>query len=145
MSDFETPPNDFSGSHPPPAPVGGQTSTGLDPKLAGLLCYILGFVTGLLFFLVEKTNGTVRFHAAQSIVFSVTSIVIVAMLAFAGFVATSISWTLGNLVHVASMVVWLGIFILWVVLLVKGYTGERWRLPVLGEAAERLVAGEPST
>lgn len=145
MSESETPSNDSSGSNSPPAPAEGPTSTGLDPKLAGLLCYILGFVTGLIFFLVEKTNGTVRFHAAQSIVFSVTSIVIVAMLSLASIVAMTISWSLGNLVNVASMVVWLGIFILWVVLLVKGYTGERWRLPVLGEAAERLVAGEPST
>jgi len=145
VSASETPPNDSSVSHPPPPPVEGPTSTGLDPKLAGLLCYILGFVTGLIFFFVEKTNETVRFHAAQSIVFSATSIVIVAMLSFASIVAMAISWSLGNLVNVASMVVWVGIFILWVVLLVKGYTGERWRLPVLGEAAERLVAGEPST
>ncbi len=43
-------------SEPTPPTVGQATSTGLDPQLAGLLCYILGIVTGVIFFLIEKTN-----------------------------------------------------------------------------------------
>jgi len=46
----------------------GETSIGMQPNLAGLLCYFLGFITGLVFYLVEKKNHFVRFHAMQSLV-----------------------------------------------------------------------------
>lgn len=145
-----TPPSDPSDpqqSSPPPSGGGGsaQTSTGLDPKLAGMLCYILGLVTGVIFFLVEKTNRTVRFHAAQSIVFSVTTIVVWVVLFVFSIIMHQISWTLGNLFGIITTLVWLGIFILWIVLLIKGYSGERWKLPVLGDVAERLAESQPAT
>ncbi|MGH7565468.1 MAG: DUF4870 domain-containing protein, partial [Gemmatimonadota bacterium] len=99
---------------PPPPPPGqrppaaSQTSTGLDPKLAGLLCYILGLITGLIFFLIEKSNDVVRFHAAQSIVFSGSVIVLWIVLMILGLILTSISWTLGNLYGLLTLLVWLG-------------------------------------
>ncbi len=121
-------------SEPTPPSVGQATSTGLDPQLAGLLCYILGLVTGVIFFLIEKTNSVVRFHAAQSIVVSL------AMIALAiGLGIGAISWTLGSLFGLLMMLVWLAAFILWIVLMIKGYSGEKWKLPVLGDWAERLA------
>lgn len=133
---------------PPPPPPPGQpsassqaTSTGLDPRLAGLLCYILGIITGVIFFLIEKTNAVVRFHAAQSIVFGGASIVLWIALTIIGLILSAISWQIGNLFGLLTIVVWLGLFILWVVLLIKGYSGEKWKLPVLGNVAERLAAG----
>lgn len=129
---------------PPPPPTSGQpTSTGLDPKLAGLLSYILGIVTGLIFFLIEKTNQVVRFHAAQSIVFSGFTIVLWIVLMIVSAVLYSISWTMGNLFGLVTMLIWLGFFIVWIVLLVKGYSGEKWKLPILGDIAERLVGSRP--
>ncbi|MDX1660856.1 MAG: DUF4870 domain-containing protein [Gemmatimonadota bacterium] len=131
---------------PPPPPSGSSsgetTSTGLDPQLAGLLCYILGLITGLIFFLIEKTNRTVRFHAAQSIVFSIAWIVVWVVLGIVGLVLGQISYTLGNLFGIVSLLVWLGLFIVWIVLLVKGYSGEKWKLPVLGDIAERMAASD---
>lgn len=133
------PPPPPSGQRPPAA---SQTSTGLDPKLAGLLCYILGIITGLIFFLIEKSNDVVRFHAAQSIVFSGAVIVLWIVLMIVGLILTSISWTLGNLFGLLSLVLWLGLFVVWVVLLIKGYSGEKWKLPVLGDMAERIASGQ---
>ncbi len=133
---------------PPPPPPGqrppaaSQTSTGLDPKLAGLLCYILGIITGLIFFLIEKSNDVVRFHAAQSIVFSGSVIVLWIVLMILGLILTSISWTLGNLYGLLTLLVWLGLFVVWVVLLIKGYSGTKWKLPVLGDLAERMASGQ---
>jgi uncharacterized membrane protein len=133
---------------PPPPPPGqrppaaSQTSTGLDPKLAGLLCYILGIITGLIFFLIEKSNDVVRFHAAQSIVFSGAVIVLWIVLMIVGLILTSISWTLGNLFGLLTLVLWLGLFVVWVVLLIKGYSGEKWKLPVLGDMAERIASSQ---
>lgn len=129
----------------PPPPAGGQaTSTGLDPKLAGLLCYILGLITGLIFFLIEKSNPVVRFHAAQSIVFSGATIALWIVLTIVSIVLYQISWTLGNLFNLLTLLVWLGCFILWVVLLIKGYSGQKWKLPVLGDMAERLAGSASS-
>lgn len=135
-----TPPS--STPPPSPGPSGETTSTGLDPKLAGLLCYILGLLTGLIFYLIEKTNRTVRFHAAQSIVFSIGWVVVWVVLAVVGMVLTMIDYTLGNLFGIVSLLVWLGLFIVWIVLLVKGYSGERWKLPVIGDIAERMAASD---
>ena len=46
----------------------GKTSTGIKPQLGGLFSYLLGFITGLIFYMVERENKFVRFHALQSIV-----------------------------------------------------------------------------
>jgi hypothetical protein len=45
-----------------------KASTGLEPNVAGLLCYLVGWITGLVFILIEKENQFVRFHAMQSII-----------------------------------------------------------------------------
>jgi uncharacterized membrane protein len=128
---------------PPPPPAGGSqtTSTGLDPKLAGLLCYILGPITGIIFFLVEKTHAVVRFHAAQSIVFGIAWVVLWVILSIVGIILHQISWTIGNLFGLVTLLVWLGLFIVWIVLLIKGYSGEKWKLPIVGDMAERMVGG----
>ena len=48
----------------------GKTSTGIQPNVAGLLAYVVGFVTGIIFFVIEKENKFVRFHAMQCILSS---------------------------------------------------------------------------
>ena len=45
-----------------------KTSTGLEDNIAGLLCYVAGWVSGLIFLLIETENKFVRFHAVQSII-----------------------------------------------------------------------------
>jgi uncharacterized membrane protein len=135
----QQPPPPPARTPPPPLSTGQPTSTGLDPKLAGLLCYILGLITGLIFFLIEKTNQVVRFHAAQSIVFSVFTIALWIVLTIVSLILYQISWTLGNLFNLITLLIWLGLFIVWIVLLVKGYSGERWKLPVVGDLAERMA------
>lgn len=130
---------------PPPPAAGGSevesSSTGIDPKLAGLLCYILGIVTGLVFFLIEKTHSTVRFHAAQSILYSLATIAVWIVLGIFDLVLAQISWTMASLFAMVQLLVYLGLFVLWVILLIKGYSGEKWKLPVLGDMAERMAGG----
>ena len=133
---------------PPPPPPGqrppaaSQTSTGLDPKLAGLLCYILGIITGLIFFLIEKSNDVVRFHAAQSILFSGSMIVLWIVLMILQFVVMAISFSLGSIFSILTMLLGLGVFVVWVVLLIKGYSGTKWKLPILGDMAERMSSSQ---
>ena len=138
--------NDQNVPQPPPPlgqrpPAASQSSTGLDPKLAGLLCYILGIITGLIFFLIEKSNDVVRFHAAQSILFSGSMIVLWIVITILQFVILSISLSLGSIFSLLTMLLGLAVFVLWVVLLIKGYSGEKWKLPVIGDMAERMASG----
>lgn len=129
---------------PDPQPAGGPpTSSGMDPKLAGLLAYVVPPITGIVFLLVEKTNRVVRWHAAQSTVFGVVWVVL-------WVVFTILSTILGTVIPVigwlVSLAVWLvlalGGFVLWVVCLIKGYSGEMWRMPVLAPWADKVVGSD---
>ena len=61
---------------PAPAPPSATSGTGMDPNVAGLLCYLFGWVSGLIFYLIEKDDKTIRFHALQSILFGIAAFVI---------------------------------------------------------------------
>ena len=106
------------------------SSTGLDPNLAGLLTYLLGFVSGLIFLVLEKQSPYVRFHAYQSTIAFGTLII-------AGFVLGLLPLVgdlLGSVVRLATLV-------LWVVLMFKAYQGERFKLPIVGDMAEERAGG----
>jgi uncharacterized membrane protein len=100
----------------------GKTSTGMQPNLEALLCYLFGFITGLIFYLIEKENKYVRFHAMQSIV-------VFAVLFIAGMVLMFIP--------LINLLFWLAEFVLWIVLMVKAYQGEKFKLPIAGDIAEK--------
>jgi len=103
-----------------------KTSTGLNKNVAGLLCYVLGWISGVVFILIEPENKFVRFHAIQSIVtFGVLNVV--------GFILNWIP-VIGGFVSWAISV--LG-FILWIVLMVKAYQGTKYKLPWVGNFAEK--------
>jgi len=106
-----------------------KTSTGLDANLAAALSYLVGFVTGIIFLLVEKENKFVRFHAMQSTIL------------FAGIVAIDILLQLVPILGalVVIFVVIPASAILWLLLMFKAYQGEEFRLPLIGDmAAERM-------
>jgi uncharacterized membrane protein len=106
-----------------------KSSTGLDANLAAALSYLVGFVTGIIFLVVEKDNRFVRFHAMQS------------TLVFAAIVAIDILLQIVPILG-ALVVVFLVIpasAILWLLLMFKAYQGEEFKLPVLGQiAADRI-------
>ena len=80
----------------------GKTSMGLEPNTAGLLCYLLGWVTGIIFFILEKDNKYVRFHALQSII-------VFGILSLAGSIISPIpflGWVIGVIIGVLSFVLW---------------------------------------
>jgi uncharacterized membrane protein len=105
----------------------GKCSSGMQPNLAALLSYLLGFITGILFyFFLEKENKFVRFHAMQSIVVSA-----------AFFVAQIILGMIPILGWVLSFLVGIGGFILWIFLMIKAYQGEYYKLPYAGDIAEK--------
>lgn len=126
---------------------GAQTGTsGMAPNVAAALSYVLGWITGLIFVLIEKENQFVRFHAFQSILYSVVWIVIAIAWSIVSSIVGLVSVVLGVIIGVLGIVIWfvlgLGGFVLWIVLIIKAYQGETFKLPVLGDMAERLAAGE---
>lgn len=105
-----------------------KTSTGLEPNVASGLCYVLAWLSGLIFFLVEKEDQDVRFHAMQSIiVFGGINVIQVAL---------SISLIGIPLIPLVGLV---GV-VLWILLMVKGFQGEKYKLPVVGDLAEKWVS-----
>lgn len=115
---------------------------GLDENVAGTLSYVFGFITGLIFFLVETENEFVRFHAAQSmLVFGglfVLSFVIGALAMFLELIPF-VGWIFSLMLGLVSLLIAPVGFVLWIVLMYKAYSGERYGLPVVGEVAEGWV------
>lgn len=105
-----------------------KSSTGLNVNTAALLCYVLGWISGLVFFILEKDSKFVRFHALQSIiVFGILSL------------ASSVfSWLpfIGNILGAAVGVVAL---VLWIVLMVKASKGEKYKVWWAGDFAEKQI------
>ena len=102
-----------------------KTSTGLQENVAGALCYLAGLVTGIVFLVLEKENKFVRFHAIQSIVVSLAIMVVMIVLGFIPIIGWVINMLLG-----------IGVFILWVVMMLNAYRGRMMKLPVAGNIAE---------
>jgi uncharacterized membrane protein len=117
-----------------------STQPGMAENVAGLLCYVLGWVTGLIFFLIDK-RPYVRFHAAQSIVvfggLQVLNIA-VAMIFGAGFMMMGKFGTFG-LGAVLYGLISLVAFVLWIILMIKAYQGEKFRVPVAAGIAESIA------
>ena len=106
----------------------GKCSNGLTANLAGCLSYLLGFITGIIFFIIEKDNRFVRFHAMQSIITFAGLFVLQSVLAF----IPVIGWILMPIVGITTL-------ILWIVLMIKAYQGEEFKVPIAGDIAEKQI------
>ena len=126
--------NQSAAVSPAPTPVAPSTE-GLAENVAGLLCYVLGWLTGIIFLLIDK-RPFVRYHAAQSIVvfggLTVIRIVLVFMHGMTGFVA----W---GFVGMLSLLLGLVMFVLWILLMVKAYQHEMFKVPIAAPFAESIA------
>jgi len=121
---------------PPPgaqSPL-GPTSIGMQPNIEAGLSYVLGWVTGLIFFLVEKQNRFVRFHAMQSILFFGGLTVIRIILGVIG--DFPVLGFFAGLVGVAVGIIGL---VGYIVLLINAFQGRYFKLPIVGDYAEKYA------
>jgi uncharacterized membrane protein len=131
-------------SSQPPAQV-AKSSTGLDENIAALLSYVFGWITGLVFFLIEKDSRLVRFHAMQSIILSgggfVVLIALWIVVFILSFIIGQVSGILGFLVSMVfglvATVIGFAILIGAIIALIKAYQGQYFKLPVVGNLAEK--------
>jgi uncharacterized membrane protein len=115
------------------------TSTGLTPRTAATLAYLSWWVTGLVFWLVEREDRFVRFHAAQALVaFGAISAMIAAFLGLAG-ASLSFLPAAFNLLLAAAALTWLGGIALWLMAMWKAANGDAFRLPLAADWADRIT------
>jgi uncharacterized membrane protein len=132
--------------NPPPVQTATKSSTGLDENIAALLSYVFGWVSGLIFFLIEKDSRLVRFHAMQSILLNAAALVVGFLLWFvwviAAIIFAQVSDVLASLVSLVLglliFVFYIGILIAVILCLIKAYQKQYFKLPVLGNFAEKF-------
>ncbi len=144
-------PNSSSNQPASSSPLGS-----MDPKVAAALSYI--WIVGVIFFIIEKENKFVRFHALQSILFGVANSIVMFVLAIVAIILTVVfgigaaaaaSGGGGGIATIISLLVWLIWLIFWIVGLamfggliyaaVKAYQGNTFKLPIIGNMAESMV------
>jgi uncharacterized membrane protein len=116
------------------APVAG--TTGLQENVAGLLCYLLGWVTGIIFLVIDK-RPFVRFHAAQSIVvfgalFILREILAYGVLGMHAYGFWSLWWLIYSFINLVA-------FVLWILLMVMAFQGKRFEVPIAAPFAKSLA------
>lgn len=121
----------------PPPPQ--QASSSITPNIAAVLSYVLGFITGIIFLVLDpyKNDRFIRFHAFQSILFSAALMVF--WILWSGVVWTIFGrvlfmWAILNMI---SMLVSLAAFVVWLFLMYKAYNNDRFMLPIIGDIADR--------
>ena len=138
--------------NPPPPDTSQKSGVGLEPNIAAALSYI--WIVGLIFFIMEKENRFIRFHALQSILYGVVWIVAVFVLAIVniiiGVIFGVVASAAGDAGAFVGMIVWLISMFIWLVFplvylgtlilaAVKAYQGKTFKLPIIGNMAERMV------
>jgi len=106
-----------------------ESSTGLSANVAGLLCYVLGWITGIIFVVLEKKSTFVKFHAWQSIMTFGVLTVAQLVLGWIPFVG----WILSILIGILM-------FVLWLILIIQAGTGKMWKVPWAGDWAEKQIS-----
>ena len=115
------------------------SSTGLNPRVAAALAYSGWWVTGVIFWFLERRDRYVRFHAAQSV--AAFGVIALLVLGFAGLAAASITFMpeAFTLLIAAAGVAWVVGVALWIVAMWKAASGSAWRIPVAASLADRLM------
>ena len=126
-----------------PTPGGPKTNLGLEPNIAGLLCYVpccIGFVFSIVAAIVEKQSRLVRFHAFQSLLVHGVGFALLIALQLAAIVLGGIGlWAVGGIIWLLQMLIGVALVAVVIVLMIKANSGEEFELPVVGPLARQWV------
>jgi uncharacterized membrane protein len=128
-------------------PASNVSTPGLSVNAASALCYIFGFVSGIVFLVLAPYNQDrrVRFHAFQSIFLNVAVIVVHIGITILSLMFHAVSFSLGLLMSSLHLVVSLGFFLVWLYMMWNTYQGGKVMLPVIGAMAENQAGGGQSS
>lgn len=120
----------------PPPPYG---ATGLTDNVAGALCYLVGFITGILFLVLApyNQNRTIRFHAFQSIFLNIAWVILWIVVTIVSFAFHAIPFLGVFISMVLQFCLGIGGLIVWLYMMFKTYNGEKIVLPVVGPMADK--------
>jgi uncharacterized membrane protein len=133
-----TPVGSAAGGPPAPAAAG----TAMSSNVAGLLTYILGFITGIIFLVIEpyKNDKFVRFHAFQSIFFNVALIVFWIAYMILSSILTFVSFgILAVVMGLLGLLILLAVLAYWIFLMYKAYNNQLYKIPFIGDLAAKQV------
>ena len=128
-------------------PSGGKTALGLDTNVGALLCYLpvcsINAIYSIIVLVTEKTDKVMRFHAFQSLLLTGAMIVGIVVVAVVGGILVAItgSGILGSLVFLLYCAVALGYIIAEIMGCIKGYQGQQYKFPIVGDMAEKWANG----
>jgi uncharacterized membrane protein len=121
--------------------INAASSTGFEPQFAGALAYLAGPFSGIIVLLAERSNRYVRFHAWQAIIgLGGLGLLTIAVL-LGAFLGLLISPALFKTLYIAAGIGGLLWLVAWGTCLVKAFRGSAWKLPLVGDFAERRVVG----
>src|ERR1700704_2943105 len=149
-------PDPIDPSQPPPSPVttppstgpepdaaGKSTSTGLPSNVAAALACI-PLIGGIIFYILEKQDNFVRFYAMQSIIFGgawfLVGIVLKIMMSVL-LIIPVIGWFFAILLGILWVLGWLAFLVIFLITVVKAFTGTRWEIPYIGPLAKKQMGG----
>jgi len=124
------------GAAAPAVTVGSSDSptAGIDENVAGLLCYLFHWLSGLIFLLLDK-RPFVRFHAAQAIAFNIVAAGLWVALAMFGWLILLLRLSfLGFLIFPIWGLFGVALFATWIFLMYKAYQREKFKLPIIADA-----------
>ena len=125
-----------------PTAAAASPTAGMEENVAGLVAYILGWITGLIFLLIDK-RPFVKFHAAQSIAFNIAFVAIWVVFwicsSIIAVVTAAMHIPIGFLTFFLSPIIGLGFLVIWIFLMYKAYNHEKFKLPIIGNIVENMV------
>ena len=124
------------------APAADSPTAGIDENVAGLLCYVFGWVSGLIFLLIDK-RPFVKFHGAQSIALNISFVGVWILYLIFSFFITMVSavlhFPIGFISFFLLPVVGLAFLVVWIFMMFKAYSHEKYKLPIIGNIVEKMV------
>ena len=134
-------PSSVSATAAAPEPASPTAVSGLTPNMAGALAYIFGFITGIIFLVLEpyKNDRFVRFHAMQSIFYSVACIAFGIVWGIFWGIIFAASTSFGLLLAPVRLVISLAMFVYWLYLMYQAYNNREYRIPIIGDLAAKQV------
>ncbi|OKY77533.1 MAG: Tic20 family membrane protein implicated in protein translocation [Candidatus Methanohalarchaeum thermophilum] len=118
---------------------GARTQLGLDENIEAALSYLLGFITGIILYLLEPENRFIRFHALQSTILFGAIFILDRIIAITITISMSLPRRLIiiQLLGLISTLILIATIILWIILIYQAYQGKKYKLPYIGEIAEK--------
>jgi len=122
----------------PAAPAAAASTGGMADNVAGMLAYVT-IIPAIIFLVMEPYNKNrfVRFHAWQNIFFCGAWVV----LWIALMILSAVLAFIPILGHLVAFLLWMalaiGALVVWIILLMKANGGQMWKLPVIGDMAEK--------